>query len=275
VNGVTGLFPSNFIEFREAKPEPVLPDVPKMREVTEASRSRRAKVAFSYLAENTDELTLPVGEIVEVIDEEEEGWWRGKLNGKEGVFPSNFVEVIKEEPEPPPPTYNNLPPQTAMPPNRPPGGRPPSGVPMPGFGGINPSELKQKLKPVSAAPPAPSHGNEPQPVKTNPGLPPPKMEQLQKAKVMFKYDADQDDEITVKEGDIVDVLKMETDQEGWVLIRLNNKQGMVPENFISIMKQQPPPQAERDIKPPEDNVNIICLSKHNSPVTILALEIPG
>jgi hypothetical protein len=31
VNGVTGLFPSNFIEFREAKPEPVIPDVPKMR----------------------------------------------------------------------------------------------------------------------------------------------------------------------------------------------------------------------------------------------------
>lgn len=28
--------------------------------------------------------------------QEEEGWWEGVLNGKTGVFPSNFVEVIEE-----------------------------------------------------------------------------------------------------------------------------------------------------------------------------------
>ena len=26
----------------------------------------------------------------------EEGWWEGSLNGKVGVFPSNFVEMIEE-----------------------------------------------------------------------------------------------------------------------------------------------------------------------------------
>lgn len=26
----------------------------------------------------------------------EEGWWEGSLNGKTGVFPSNFVEMIEE-----------------------------------------------------------------------------------------------------------------------------------------------------------------------------------
>ena len=31
----------------------------------------------------------------------EEGWWRGKVGQKEGVFPINFVEVITEESEPP------------------------------------------------------------------------------------------------------------------------------------------------------------------------------
>ena len=31
--------------------------------------------------------------MVEIIDEEEEGWFRGRLNGKEGVFPSNFLDL--------------------------------------------------------------------------------------------------------------------------------------------------------------------------------------
>lgn len=26
----------------------------------------------------------------------EEGWWEGSLNGKVGVFPSNFVEMIED-----------------------------------------------------------------------------------------------------------------------------------------------------------------------------------
>lgn len=54
-------------------------------------------MAFSYGAENEDELSLEPGQIVEVIDEEEEGWWRGAVNGRQGVFPSNFVEPILED----------------------------------------------------------------------------------------------------------------------------------------------------------------------------------
>lgn len=72
-----------------------------------ADKKRRAKVAFSYTADNSDELTLPLGSIVEILGEEEEGWWRGKLNGKEGVFPSNFVELVEEEESSPPP-YSNV-----------------------------------------------------------------------------------------------------------------------------------------------------------------------
>lgn len=46
---------------------------------------------YSYTQNNNDELTLTVGDIIDFIEEVEEGWWRGKLNGKIGVFPSNFV----------------------------------------------------------------------------------------------------------------------------------------------------------------------------------------
>ena len=78
-----------------------------LADTSDTARIRRAKVAFSYTAENDDELSLNLGEIIEIVGDEEEGWWRGKLNGKEGVFPCNFVEPIEEEEEPPP--YSNLP----------------------------------------------------------------------------------------------------------------------------------------------------------------------
>ena len=29
------------------------------------------------------------------LSEVEDGWWKGKLRGRVGVFPSNFVEMVK------------------------------------------------------------------------------------------------------------------------------------------------------------------------------------
>lgn len=34
---------------------------------------------------------MKVNDILEVIEETEEGWWKGVLNGTVGMFPSNFV----------------------------------------------------------------------------------------------------------------------------------------------------------------------------------------
>ena len=52
---------------------------------------------MDYDAQDKDELTLKVGEIVNVLGEEETGWWKGQLANKTGVFPSNFVELIDEK----------------------------------------------------------------------------------------------------------------------------------------------------------------------------------
>jgi hypothetical protein len=55
-----------------------------------------AKVTYDYDPENDDELCLKEGNMVKVLGQEEEGWLRGELNGKTGVFPSNFVEFVKD-----------------------------------------------------------------------------------------------------------------------------------------------------------------------------------
>nr|XP_008539831.1 PREDICTED: SH3 domain-containing kinase-binding protein 1-like [Equus przewalskii] len=60
-------------------------------------RRRRCQVAFSYLPQNDDELELKVGDIIEVVGEVEEGWWEGVLNGKTGMFPSNFIKELSGE----------------------------------------------------------------------------------------------------------------------------------------------------------------------------------
>ncbi|XP_043481573.1 mitogen-activated protein kinase kinase kinase 11-like isoform X2 [Leptopilina heterotoma] len=58
---------------------------------------------FDYVAQGEDELSLQRGETVEVLSKDskisgDEGWWTGKIRGKVGIFPANFVieaEVIE------------------------------------------------------------------------------------------------------------------------------------------------------------------------------------
>ena len=59
---------------------------------------KKAKVIFSYDAEEEDKLTLNVGDIVDILrGTVEDGWWSGQLGSKEGLFPSRYVEVIEDE----------------------------------------------------------------------------------------------------------------------------------------------------------------------------------
>ena len=64
--------------------------------------TERAKVTFPYEPENADELRLVEGEIVTILNKETtegSGWWEGEVNGKAGMFPSNFVMLLTSEDE--------------------------------------------------------------------------------------------------------------------------------------------------------------------------------
>lgn len=54
----------------------------------------KCKTLFAYDAADTDELCFNAGDIVEVLKEDDSGWWLGRLRGKEGLFPSNYVQKI-------------------------------------------------------------------------------------------------------------------------------------------------------------------------------------
>ena len=54
---------------------------------------------------------------------------------------------------------------------------------------------------------------------------------------MFPYDAENPDEVSIREGDIVEVLQFddETGQAGWWMVKcVNGKQGLVPDNFVEL-----------------------------------------
>ena len=59
------------------------------------------EVKFDYDAEQPDELTLKVGDIIRNCKLVEDGWMEGELNGKRGIFPDNFVVPAKPEVAPP------------------------------------------------------------------------------------------------------------------------------------------------------------------------------
>jgi hypothetical protein len=46
---------------------------------------------YHYDAVEDDELTFDEGEVIDIVSKDDM-WWTGVLNGKEGVFPSNYVQ---------------------------------------------------------------------------------------------------------------------------------------------------------------------------------------
>ncbi|XP_020282389.1 unconventional myosin-Ie-like [Pseudomyrmex gracilis] len=52
------------------------------------------KALYDYEPQDLDELALREGDIIEVLKTHEGGWWHGRLKGKTGLFPSNYVEKV-------------------------------------------------------------------------------------------------------------------------------------------------------------------------------------
>ncbi|XP_063220851.1 unconventional myosin-Ie-like [Bacillus rossius redtenbacheri] len=54
----------------------------------------RCKAMYDYTAQDLDELSFRDGDVIEVVKEHESGWWTGRLNGKEGLMPANYVQKL-------------------------------------------------------------------------------------------------------------------------------------------------------------------------------------
>ena len=54
----------------------------------------QCRALYDYTANMYDELTIRTGDIINIHDKQEDGWWLGELKGQVGIFPATYVEDI-------------------------------------------------------------------------------------------------------------------------------------------------------------------------------------
>ncbi|ESO89118.1 hypothetical protein LOTGIDRAFT_106309, partial [Lottia gigantea] len=236
-----------------------------------SSLKKKCKVLYDYKKENDDELELQVGDMVEFIREVEDGWYEGILRDKAGVFPSNFVEMV---------TVTEDPVEEALVPESRDVSEGESTKSSKKIIGVGLGNIFQggpiKLRAVgSKKQPAPPPEKDKPPEIKESTRPPPitsnnndvvKREKTsavrifvvgEKALVRFSYSADQPDELSLKEGEVVNVIDRHLEDDGWWKGELNGRIGVFPDNFVELM----PPEDLKPKKPPPPNISSTVASK--------------
>ncbi|KAL0967493.1 hypothetical protein UPYG_G00252930 [Umbra pygmaea] len=228
-------------------------------------KKRQCKALFEYMPLNEDELELKIGDIIDITEEVEEGWWSGILNGKSGLFPSNFVKEIEknedgETNDIPDETERNMKEAQPTSPLQPSPGNgvisQPKKVRGVGFGDIfregsvklkarlpSTDEEEKKDKPIPSLPSVAkaAHSNTTESQKAD-GESKAKVKEYCKAS--YPFDSTNEDELTLKEGDIIHILSKDTGEPGWWRGEIGGKEGVFPDNFVTVI-----PDVDRELAP--------------------------
>ncbi|XP_078279689.1 unconventional myosin-If-like [Rhinoraja longicauda] len=57
-------------------------------------RTPKCRALYQYTGQDVDELSFDVNDVMDLLLEDPSGWWKGRLCGREGLFPGNYVEKI-------------------------------------------------------------------------------------------------------------------------------------------------------------------------------------
>ncbi|KAK6300752.1 hypothetical protein J4Q44_G00288500 [Coregonus suidteri] len=74
-------------------PDPIPP--PQRAAVTTGGGGlMQVRAQYDFNAEEKDELSLKAGDIIEVLECSDMSWWKGRLRGRTGLFPSNYTNPV-------------------------------------------------------------------------------------------------------------------------------------------------------------------------------------
>ncbi|OXB69551.1 UNVERIFIED_CONTAM: hypothetical protein H355_013775, partial [Colinus virginianus] len=88
LRGMSGIFPLNFVE--------VIEDLPGKVAVLCEGKIRMGKsgaLALTSIPETKDDLSFRKGDYIQILEQVDSEWYRGRLNEKEGIFPAVFVQT--------------------------------------------------------------------------------------------------------------------------------------------------------------------------------------
>ncbi|NXY81581.1 CD2AP protein, partial [Alcedo cyanopectus] len=281
LNGKRGMFPDNFVKEVKKDVEPKDEAVPVRREKSGNVASLVQRMSSYGLPaggfqphppskgfkkivvwmELTGISSCIIGDMPNISVQVEDGWWSGILNGKAGLFPSNFVRELEvvddgetqdtlDDTE----SVFTVPTSPVASPGN--GSEPGSGPAQPkkirgiGFGDIfkegsvklktrlssNESEDKKQEKPSPNQSPGTKLIHFPSTTKTEISPEVAKLEAESKPKAkeycrtICSYEGSCD-ELSFKEGDIIQIISKDTGESGWWKGELNGKEGVFPDNF--------------------------------------------
>ncbi|KAM9381671.1 SH3 domain-containing protein 19 [Phaethornis superciliosus] len=86
LNEKEGIFPVVFVQTCSARAE--LPQ-------SVGEKKGKAKALYDFHGENEDELSFKAGDVITELESVDEDWMSGEIQGKSGIFPKNFVQILK------------------------------------------------------------------------------------------------------------------------------------------------------------------------------------
>ncbi|XP_064797392.1 SH3 domain-containing kinase-binding protein 1-like isoform X3 [Oncorhynchus masou masou] len=299
IDGRRGLFPDNFVREmkkevkRAAGPKSDLSNgstspVPDLRPARKGNQThqRRCKASFSYVPQNEDELELKIGDVIHILGEVEEGWWQGSLNGKTGMFPSNFTRELEDTPPSLDTSTRSSQEELRSNKTNSPGSESDGGESRSESGGIQPKKVRGfgfgdifKDQPIRLRPASgdmDTEGEKTQ-VRKSPSVsletmkaePERMVKGRELCKVIFPYDAHNEDELSMKEGEIVTIINRDCADTGWWMGEIGGRKGVFPDNFVKLLI--PDVEKERPKKPPPPSVPS---GKHTTGEEVKVGEIP-
>ncbi|XP_013878187.1 intersectin-1 [Austrofundulus limnaeus] len=92
-----GWFPANYVKLLSPSTSKTTPTEPTPPKLTPASTGLCQVIGmYDYVAQNDDELAFQKGQVITVLNKDDCDWWKGELNGREGLFPSNYVKLTTD-----------------------------------------------------------------------------------------------------------------------------------------------------------------------------------
>ncbi|XP_030908974.2 sorbin and SH3 domain-containing protein 1 isoform X6 [Melopsittacus undulatus] len=217
-HGRVGIFPRSYIELLPPA-EKAQPKKPSPLQVLEYGD---AIAKFNFNGDTQVEMSFRKGERITLIRRVDENWYEGRISGtnRQGIFPVTYVEVLKrpvvknaiDYPDPP----MSLSPNRSM-----------TASPQPSHHSLRAGPDLTESEKSYVQPQAQQQGTSPDRSQTP--------RDIVSYQALYSYTPQNDDELELRDGDIVDV--MEKCDDGWFVgtSRRTRQFGTFPGNYVKLL----------------------------------------